>query len=106
MPQFTSDHIFILPHAQEYALLYDVSIEDVLLTLNDPDTNEGLATGHYTVEKQIGTRRLYVYYYRTLPLQGKTQEYFAIVDFIGYTGVEDRPQKSQGRRERHIQTAA
>jgi hypothetical protein len=106
MPQFTSDHIFILPHAEEYRALYAVTIEAVLTCLNDPDINEGLATGHFTAEKQIGTHRLYIYYYRTLPLQGKTQEYFAIIDFIGYTGAQDRPHNSEEKRERHAQTAA
>jgi hypothetical protein len=28
---------------------------------------------------------VYVYYYRTLPLNGKTDEVYAIVDFIGYS---------------------
>jgi hypothetical protein len=42
-------------------------------------------TGRYTAEKTFGTHRVYVYYYRTLPLNSKADEVYAIVDFIGYS---------------------
>lgn len=86
---FTKDHVIILPHAEEYRLFYDVSREDVLRVLNEPDTHEGLATGYYTVEKQMGGHRLFLYYYLTLPLQAARDEVYAIVDFIGYATISD-----------------
>jgi hypothetical protein len=49
--QFTKDHIFILPHAEEYRRFYDVSIDHLLETLNAPDIHEGLADSRYTSEK-------------------------------------------------------
>ncbi len=51
----------------------------VLTALNAPDTHEGLTTGRYTAEKAFGKHRVYVYYYRTLPLNGKMDEVYAIV---------------------------
>ena len=87
MPRFTTDHVFILPHAEEYRALYSIPLNQVLTTLNEPDTHEGLTTGRYTAEKTFGKHRVYVYYYRTLPLRGKTDEVYAIVDFIGYSGI-------------------
>jgi hypothetical protein len=90
MPVFTHDHVFILPHAQQYRQLYEVSVEEVLQTLNKPDLHEGLAEDHYTAEKTIGTRRIFVYYYVTLPLRGNSQERFAIVDLVSFTGREDK----------------
>ncbi len=84
MLPFTTDHVFILPHAEEYRALYSISLKQVLETLNHPDTHEGLTTGRYTAEKTFGKHRVYVYYYRTLPLNGKTDEVYAVVDFIGY----------------------
>ena len=33
---------------------YDVSLDEVLLTLNEPETHEGLSEDHYTVEKTYG----------------------------------------------------
>ena len=85
MLRFTTDHVFILPHAEEYRVLYSISLNRVLTTLNAPDTHEGLTTGRYTAEKAFGMHRVYVYYYRTLPLRGKADEVYAIVDFIGYS---------------------
>ncbi len=87
MLPFTTDHVFILPHAAEYRALYSISHKQVLETLNHPDTHEGLTTGRYTAEKTFGKHRVYVYYYRTLPLNGKADEAYAIVDFIGYAEV-------------------
>jgi hypothetical protein len=89
MPQFTKNQVFILPHAQQYRQLYEVSVAEVLQTLNQPDVHEGLAEDHYTAEKTIGTRRIFVYYYVTLPLQGNGEERFAIVDLVSFTSVED-----------------
>src|SRR5438552_1053310 len=74
MRQFFHDHVFILPHAQEYRRLYGVSVEQVLSCLNEPDLREGLAEDHYTVEKMFDGYRLYVYYYLTLPLQRNKDE--------------------------------
>jgi hypothetical protein len=85
MLHFTADHVFILPHAEEYRVLYSIPQDLVLTTLNNPDTHEGLTTGRYTAEKTFGKHRVYVYYYRTLPLNGKADEVYAIVDFIGYS---------------------
>jgi len=85
MPRFTTDHVFILPHAEEYRVLYSIPLHQVLTTLNSPDTHEGLTTGRYSAEKAFGKHRVYVYYYRTLPLNGKSDEVYAIVDFIGYS---------------------
>jgi hypothetical protein len=87
MPRFTTDHVFILPHAEEYRVLYSIPLMQVLKTLNTPDTHEGLTTGRFTAEKAFGTHRVYVYYYRTLPLRSKTDEVYAIFDFIGYSEV-------------------
>lgn len=87
MPKFTQDHVIILPHAQEYVRLYDIGSADILQTLNEPEVQEGLAQGRYTVEKNIGDRRIYVYYYRTLPLQSKNNSTYAIVDFVGFTAL-------------------
>jgi hypothetical protein len=91
MKRFTKDHIFILPHAEEYRRFFDVSIEQVLDCLNNPERNEGLATDHYTAEKSLKKRRLYVYYYLTYPLYATGEEAYAIVDFIGSTEKADRP---------------
>jgi hypothetical protein len=85
MPHLTHDHMFILPHADEYRRLYSLSIQDVLRCLNTPDLQEGLATGHYTVEKQLKDKHIYIYYYLTAPLQATADEVYAIVDFIGYS---------------------
>lgn len=88
MPVFPKDHVFILPHAQEYRRFYGISIEQVLSCLNEPDLQEGLADDHYTVEKTVNGHRVYIYYYLTLPLQGNGDEMYVIVDFIGYTDQE------------------
>lgn len=101
MPQFTRSHLFILPHAEEYRALYGVSVEDVLLSLNHPDLHEGLAEGRYTAEKKFSDYSVYVYYYRTLPLQGDRDVTYAIVDFIGYAVEHDQikiPLTSSGSR--------
>ncbi len=88
-PQFTKDHVFILPHAEQYRRLYDIAIDQLLQTLNSPDLSEGLADGRYTNEKDFPTHRVYVYYYLTLPLQGGKDEAYAIIDFIGYSAEEN-----------------
>lgn len=85
MLSFTTDHVFILPHAEEYRVLYSIPLDQVLTTLNTPDTLEGLTTGRYTAEKTFAKHLVYVYYYRKLPRIGKTDEVYAIVDFIGYS---------------------
>lgn len=87
MRTFPEDHVIILPHAEEYRRFYDVSLDEVLLTLNEPETHEGLSEDHYTVEKTYGMHRVYLYYYLTLPLQAKQDELYAIVDFIGFTSL-------------------
>jgi hypothetical protein len=89
MPQLTQDHIFILPHADEYRRLYSLSIRDVLRCLNTPDLQEGLATDHYTAEKQLKDKYISIYYYLTAPLQATADEVYAIVDFIGYSEAEE-----------------
>ncbi len=96
MRRFTTDHVFILPHAGEYRRFYSVSIAQVLSCLNTPDLREGLADDHYTVEKSFRTRRVYVYYYLTLPLEGDRDEVYAIVDFVGFTDQGDTPAKHAG----------
>jgi hypothetical protein len=99
MPHFTTDHVFILPHAEEYRALYSIPRKQVLATLNHPDTREGLTTGRYTAEKTLGTHRVYVYYYRTLPRNGKTDEVYAIVDFIGYAEASNELLLTQQRKD-------
>jgi hypothetical protein len=86
MLPFTTDHVFILPHAEEYRTLYCIPLKQVLETLNHPDTHEGLTTGRYMAEKIFGAHRVHIYY-ETLPLNGKGDEVYAIVDFIGYAEV-------------------
>ena len=88
MSTFPKDHVIILPHAEEYRRLYDVSLDEILLTLNNPKLREGISSDHYTVEKTTGKHRIYLYYYLTLPLQAKQDEMYVIVDFIGFTPVE------------------
>src|SRR5207245_171742 len=88
MLQFATDHVFILPHAEAYRRLYDISLADILLTLNKPEVREGLADDHYTVERSFQGCRVYLYYYVTFPLHGKKSEVYAIVDFIGYAQVD------------------
>jgi len=88
---FTKEHIFILPHAEEYRRFFDVSIQHVLDCLNAPEQSFGLATDHYTAEKSLTNRRLHVYFYLTFPLQATDTGAYAIVDFIGCTEAQDRP---------------
>lgn len=86
MPQFTKDRVFILPHAQEYREAYFVSLDEILTTLNEPDLHEGVSEDRYTVEKQFEKRRVYIYYYRTFPLQNRGEnEMCAVVDFVSVT---------------------
>lgn len=87
MQQFTKDQIIILPHAEEYRKAYDITLEEILVTLNKPDNHEGLSSDRFTAEKTIGKRRIYVYYYQILPFSAKQGEYYAIVDFVGYSNV-------------------
>jgi hypothetical protein len=87
MPTFAKDHIIILPHAEDYRDTYSVSLTEVLLTLNNPDLHEGLANERYTAEKTIGKRRIYLYYYQTLPLQAHQNGLYAIIDFVGFSDV-------------------
>ncbi len=85
MHQFPTDHVIILPHAEAYRDMYTISLDEVVLTLNEPEVHEGLSDDRYTVEKTIGERRIYLYYYQTFPMQGTQDELYAIVDFIGFT---------------------
>ncbi len=97
MRRFPKDHVFILPQAEEYRTFYGITRAQVLTCLNKPDTHEGLATGHYTAEKAIGAHQVCVYYYVTLPLQGNSDEVYAIVDFIGAAKSPDpaKPEKNK-----------
>jgi hypothetical protein len=85
MQTFTKDHVIILPHAEDYRDSYTISLADVLLTLNEPQLHEGLSNERYTAEKTIGMRRIYLYYYQTLPLQAHQNELYAIIDFVGFS---------------------
>ncbi len=99
MRHFTRDHLFILPRAEEYRQFYGVSIGDILTCLNAPDTNEGLTTERFTAEKTIRDHRLYLYYYLTLPLQATDTEYFAIIDFIGYSAADEQRSRKEAVNE-------
>jgi hypothetical protein len=84
------DHIFILPHAAEYRELYAVSLKEIIATLNEPELHEGVSEDRYTVEKQFGRRRVYIYYYRTLPLKRRGDELCAVVDFVNVTEEQEK----------------
>ena len=75
---------FTLPHAEDYRDSYTISLTEVLSTLNEPELHEGLANERYTAEKTIGKRRIYLYYYQTVPLQARPHERYAIIDFVGF----------------------
>ena len=85
MPTFAKDHVIILPHAEDYRDSYTISLPEVLSTLNEPELHEGLSNERYTAEKTIGKRRIYLYYYQTLPLQAQQHERYAIIDFVGFS---------------------
>lgn len=85
MHKFSKDHVIILPHAETYRDVYSITLNEVVLTLNEPDLNEGLTDDKYTGEKTIGNKRIYIYYYQTYPLQGNQNELYAIVDFVSVT---------------------
>lgn len=87
MRKFSINHVIILPHAEEYRDLYRISLDDVVLTLNEPNLHEGLSDDRYTAEKTIGKKRVYIYYYQTFPLQGNPDELYAIVDFVGFSDI-------------------
>ena len=87
MQTFAKDHVIILPHAEEYRDTYNISLSEVIATLNEPELHEGLANEHYTAEKTIGKRRIYLYYYQILPLQAQQNERYAIIDFVGFSDV-------------------
>jgi hypothetical protein len=99
MHHFSKDHIFILPHAEEYRQLYSISIEDILTCLNNPDTREGLNTDHYTAEKAMNSHHIYIYYYLIYPVQAADNEMSVIVDFIGYTEAADRPAVTSNHKQ-------
>ena len=61
----------------------------MLQTLNKAEIHEGLSDDRYTVEKSFANRRVYIYYYLTLPLQGQPEEMYAVVDFVGLTKEEE-----------------
>ena len=86
MYHFTKQNVFILPHSEEYRNFYAVSLDEILTTLNEPEVQEGVSEDRFTVEKQFGKRRVYVYYYRTLPLQNRGEDALcAVVDFVSVT---------------------
>ena len=85
MQQFTKEHIIILPHAEEYRATYTIPLSEVLLTLNEPELHEGLVNERYTAEKTIGKRRIYLYYYQTLPVKAHHNQLYAIIDFVGFS---------------------
>ena len=85
MHTFAKDHVIILPHAEDYRDSYTISLSEGLSTLNEPELHEGLANERYTAEKTIGTRRIYLYYYRILPIQAQDHELYAIIDFVGFS---------------------
>jgi hypothetical protein len=87
MQTFAKDHVIILPHAEDYRDSYNVSLSEVVLTLNEPELHEGLSNDRYTVEKTIGKRRSYIYYYQTLPLQAQQNGLYAIIDFVGFSDI-------------------
>ena len=90
MQQFPKDHVIILPYVEEYRQVYEISLDEVVRTLNEPEVHEGLSDDQYTAEKSFSNHRVYIYYYRTLPLQalqGKRDELYAIVDFIGFSAL-------------------
>ena len=87
MQTFTKDHVIILPHAEEYRDTYNMSLSEVILTLNEPELHDGLSNERYTAEKTIGKRRIYLYYYQTLPLQAQDNELYAIIDFVGFSDI-------------------
>ena len=85
MQIYTKDHVIILPHAENYRDTYTISLSEGLATLNEPELHEGLSHERYTAEKTIGKRRIYLYYYQTLPLQAQPHERYAIIDFVGFS---------------------
>jgi hypothetical protein len=87
MQTFTKDHVILLPHAEDYRDTFNVSLSEVLSTLNEPELHEGLSHERYTAEKTIGKRRIYLYYYQTLPLQAQQNERYAIIDFVGFSDI-------------------
>jgi hypothetical protein len=87
MKQFPNDHVIILPHAEEYRDTYNITLSEVILTLNEPELHEGVSHERYTSEKTIGKRRIYLYYYQTVPLQAQPHERYAIIDFVGFSDV-------------------
>ena len=87
MQPFPKAYVIILPHAEEYRDTYNITLSEVLTTLNEPELHEGLSNERYTAEKTIGKRRIYLYYYQTLPLQAQQHERYAIIDFVGFSDV-------------------
>lgn len=87
MKKFSKNHVIILPHAEQYRNLYNISIDEVIDTLNKPDLLEGLPDDRYTAEKMFGKKRIYIYFYQTFPLLGTPSEHYAIVDFVSFTDV-------------------
>jgi hypothetical protein len=87
MPTFASDHVIILPHAEDYRDSYNITLSEVLATLNEPELHEGVSNERYTAEKTIGKRRIYLYYYQTVPLLAQPHERYAIIDFVGFSDV-------------------
>lgn len=90
MHKFSKDHVIILPHAEAYRDVFTVTLDEIVLTLNEADLHEGLTNDKYTVEKTIGKKHIYIYYYQTSPLQGKQDELYAIVDFVSVTEVDKK----------------
>lgn len=87
MQSFTKDRVIVLPHAEEYRKAYVISLDEIRVTLNEPELHEGFTNERFTAEKTIGNRRIYLYYYQILPFSAHQDEYYAIVDFIGYSSI-------------------
>ncbi len=56
---FPNDHVFILPHAEEYWVFFAISVDQVLTCLNAPETHEGWLDDRYTAEKNFRKRRYF-----------------------------------------------
>lgn len=80
-----------MPHAEEYRQHYNVSIDDVLLILNEPEEQEGLASDKFTAARVFESSRVFLDYYVTLPLQGEGEMVCAIVDYVGSEPLEHLP---------------
>jgi hypothetical protein len=83
MQTFPKHHIILLPHAEEYRAFYKITLNEIGEVLSAPETVAGLSDSRYTAEKTLGKKRIAVFYYQTLPMNGRPDEPYAVVDFIG-----------------------